>query len=1210
MDQEQVSFEIDPRSITAALAQMNSAVQGFEKGAIGSNERLNAAYQRVSDLLVKTNDRSRGSMENLTKSIERQAAAYGKTGIDKLISQRDAYIKRLGDEEGMIKRVTASYDKMIAAEGGGNGNKFSSFGEGVKNFMENPLRSAQGVVTGLLEDLGPMGRALAAVAGGLGGIAAAGLEAAKSLGEYGVRIRDVELRTGLSGKEAQQFAFAARAVGQDVSVTERLMRGLTMAIEDDSSAGAKAREALKGFGVDIRAVKDGSVPTSQVLQQISAGLDRMPNQWDRNKAALDLFKKAGIETIPFILELNKNLKESEGINFASDEDLKRYGRYQTEVAKIGTEWDLLALKLKEPIAGTVLAVVNFVDNQGKPVPALNGVQTAVHGTPKSPDIPNLVKRALYGMNDADISFEKQRIGADQAAFGRTDEGLKVLAEKAEKDAGSARDTYFSLQNDKSAGLTEIKSARDAWREAEHALAGYRGELKAMTKAQSEATSNAEALAKLQKDAAIRSTLISPMQAKLAEFTERPGVTPGQMQQAREAMAPLLLKERQDALDKFRANGAEMIKKTIDELGKSDLTKDTEEFTKGLARSQRERQDSIRVLSGGLADDTALRQAREEGAIRLQGIGDVAPGAQLRTEEQLLASRMRFADEAYQHELGLAEAQHKYDGQLDDAKTELRMKHAREVSGLEIELSEKVAEEQRRQFDEIKTTSEGLWRTLFTKPAEFGRQLAGTIRDALLKPVTEGLGNITANALKPIVYGANGDGGIAGGFKSLFASQQSPIKISTDLNTTAHYQNSAAIMALTGVLSAGLSLAAAAPAPSAVSPPNVGASISAVESSVGISPAPPVVPEGPVSGVASSPLAPSPVGAASSFGLAANPISEIQNLVGGPGGTPGFAGRVSPGGAPGGVLGSAVGFKSILSSLGIGNAGNLAGSLPMGVGGDTAAQAEAIPGLGSIAPLSSPGQFSKIAGSPLATSLGLGLGISGVQRGGLLGTIEGTAGGALAGFGIGAQIGALGGPLGMAIGAGIGLTASLISTFLFEPPWKEAQRLIKQLYRVDISRQMADNIVGIAKQKYAGQVSIAVRDPDVRKMIELYAAGTNQQMPLSASTPRAGSLVESGGKLYQAPAYQFGHPYLNPSYLPVMGAKAPAQWPVPSTPTPAAAQTVVLNVNGQSAADLLEGRVAGVVSPGFVQDQWAAASSSSNGRTRNSAMIQQPGLILS
>jgi hypothetical protein len=130
------------------------------------------------------------------------------------------------------------------------------------------------------------------------------------------------------------------------------------------------------------------------------------------------------------------------------------------------------------------------------------------------------------------------------------------------------------------------------------------------------------------------------------------------------------------------------------------------------------------------------------------------------------------------------------------------------------------------------------------------------------------------------------------------------------------------------------------------------------------------------------------------------------------------------------------------------------------------------------------------------------------------------------------------------------------------------------------------------------------------MIELYAAGTNQQMPLSASTPRAGSLVESGGKLYQAPAYQFGHPYLNPSYLPVMGAKAPAQWPVPSTPTPAAAQTVVLNVNGQSAADLLEGRVAGVVSPGFVQDQWAAASSSSNGRTRNSAMIQQPGLILS
>ena len=39
----------------------------------------------------------------------------------------------------------------------------------------------------------------------------AAIQAAKSLGEYGVQIKDVELRTGMSAKEVGQFAFAAKA---------------------------------------------------------------------------------------------------------------------------------------------------------------------------------------------------------------------------------------------------------------------------------------------------------------------------------------------------------------------------------------------------------------------------------------------------------------------------------------------------------------------------------------------------------------------------------------------------------------------------------------------------------------------------------------------------------------------------------------------------------------------------------------------------------------------------------------------------------------------------------------------------------------------------------------------------------------------------------------------------------------------------------------
>jgi hypothetical protein len=37
-------------------------------------------------------------------------------------------------------------------------------------------------------------------------------------------------------------------------------------------------------------------------------------------------------------------------------------------------------------------------------------------------------------------------------------------------------------------------------------------------------------------------------------------------------------------------------------------------------------------------------------------------------------------------------------------------------------------------------------------------------------------------------------------------------------------------------------------------------------------------------------------------------------------------------------------------------------------------------------------------------------------------------------------------------------------------------------------------------KYAGHASIAVGDPDVRKMLMLYSGGHGRKMPLSTTTP--------------------------------------------------------------------------------------------------------------
>jgi len=101
MDQEAIVLDIDPRSVLAAIKQANQAVEGWEKGTIGAGDKMQKSLERMAEMLLKVNDRSRSSMERLTQSIERQAAAYGKTGVDRLVAERDRFIKKLGDEQGL-----------------------------------------------------------------------------------------------------------------------------------------------------------------------------------------------------------------------------------------------------------------------------------------------------------------------------------------------------------------------------------------------------------------------------------------------------------------------------------------------------------------------------------------------------------------------------------------------------------------------------------------------------------------------------------------------------------------------------------------------------------------------------------------------------------------------------------------------------------------------------------------------------------------------------------------------------------------------------------------------------------------------------------------------------------------------------------------------------------------------------------------------------
>jgi hypothetical protein len=68
----------------------------------------------------------------------------------------------------------------------------------------------------------------------------------------------------------------------------------------------------------------------------------------------------------------------------------------------------------------------------------------------------------------------------------------------------------------------------------------------------------------------------------------------------------------------------------------------------------------------------------------------------------------------------------------------------------------------------------------------------------------------ASAIHPLIYGSDGQGGVAGIFHGMFGGgKQGPVKVSTDLNTAATMQNSAAVVTLTAVLAGFMGIGAPA-----------------------------------------------------------------------------------------------------------------------------------------------------------------------------------------------------------------------------------------------------------------------------------------------------------------------------------------------------------------------------------------------------------------
>ncbi|HEY1754418.1 MAG TPA: hypothetical protein VGG72_03415 [Bryobacteraceae bacterium] len=1308
---ERVILEAEDQ-VSPVVDKANAGLDRFEKQAESSHGKV-----------IRISDQTRTSVQRLIASLEKQAETYGKSGVERLITQRDQLLQRYNREPQAIDAITKSYEKMIAMEEKAareslalkaakeaeealqkQSEAIKGFGERVSQFMENPLQGARGAVSSVLTALGPFGVAVATGAAVLGTIAVSAFEAAKSLGEYGTRVKDAELRTGLTAKEVGQFGFAARAVGQDISIVERLMRGMAQAANDNSNEGEKARATMRAMGIEFHTATGEMKPTSEILIELSGGLNRLPAGFERDAAAMALFKKVGVEAIPFMTELNENLRVAHEQGFGpTEEDIHRFSEYQREVTVLETKWDSLVRKFKEGLVISVTWVGKgvdwFLDNistardeerehreeiqalqDAAQIKALGGYGASMSVSAHRKEAADMERQAPDIMKNRDATLKRiEDLRAEQERLTGGFGLLQAIAptrdeEDRSKKASDIQDQIQQLQKmlADAEAATKRSDLHAGKEETDRIRARFFGTHDGMEKAYADAKKDVERLQKelLEPDKPLTKAEAVDLdkQLKAAEANEARrkasldavAKNAEQLKEFQRQAADFEKKGDESELDaigkiyyqrdqllkqaaQVKASETEIaaIRKSAEDQASVLYKKSWEEFEKYAEKEDAERrknalammlpskeqmkeweeyfaaQEKIEDVGVQAQREAASRRAARSGRMAELTAGQETPMAMSESEKQELSDRkeVEAAQQAYQARLDLAvqlagiEAE-RISKEENAAKRSVLAAQAQkdlftELAQAQDQFEEKQSQIQQKRQQEIQSQIDGLQKqaerlfdVLFTKPKNFGKDLFSTIHAAVLKPVTETLGGAVANVVHPIIYGSDGRSGLSG---MLRGTSQDPVRVSTDMNTSATMQNSAVMASLTAILAASMGVAAPSMSGGTAGVPSISIpSISAPASASASLSLPTIFGGGLSLGGPSTGGGATSVSASGTPDLRDLPLHSTSGSAGFnplsllfPSSSKGMGGLAGSIFKPGGLTGMLGNLKNSVYN---------SGGIIMGPGvGTTAA------GIGG--PL---GTVAGVASSPAAGMAGLMLGMNGVQRQGVGGTVEAGLGGALAGFSLGSQIGSLGGPMGAAIGAGAGVLAGVISSVFFESPQKKAHDDIRSIYGVNIPQNSGTikQVVQIAQSQFGGDVAVAVRSPSVRQLVMLYSEATGQKMPLSATTPYAGSLVEQGGNVYQQASYQDGQAHTYASNIPTLGGIASGTYPTPGGPNTSGgtgATYLSMNVSGSDAANFMTGQF---VTPQFVTDQAMAAQYSSYGRTQQSANMQLPGLTVS
>jgi hypothetical protein len=1296
-----IDIRINERSVLEQVRKVEKVFEDMSKGVVTDFKVAEKAVDDFSKSITALNNRQEQNTERNLKNLEREAAAYARSPVDRLIARQEFLTQKYKGNEEAIKRVNVAMEEMIRKEkerAGGNLAEVAAQAKDAKNAMAL-LGMEFGVhiprqLRGFLAELPGVGAAMSAA---FSAVAVVGILEVIGRVVEGVMKLQKELRDMEQAALRARLAF--RQMNEEIEITileqqvvnDKLENsiaklehkpedGFAQAIDDANLAAMKLDKTMGDILDKLLTVLKDQTKMSWVEEWIQKpmGLLVAPPEFDEEIAHLKQMKGTGV----FFEEAKQRVidqREAEAHNLAfwraaqlgdpfegkTGEEMTGFWRRAKgpRTGMPGDVTDTRGMTLPPgitPIHGEIIrqqdidaryAEIEYIEKS-------TDLQTKITKGSKDQaknDILNAQKAGLKDLNEA-LAYtnrlreelakaqEKELYGMDKINAAHT-ERIRLLREEEKehpailrnhrqniaiidqiqaanieafnqkqaqmraatrdetqrsRDESAIRSSYAIFQaKRKAAGeeYSEVDIQAEYRNQVVLATMAYRdemGRIEEMKKAKMDAATIEEAQAKAQRE----------LERRIAEdrtkaTTEQSALEAKRDDQAKNAAQAAKDRERQldqAVFSEGRRRKRDMLHRQIEMLQAEGLKSGRPGTLAGI--------EGLRIQEAGMGRAETQQQLAEQ---------KILVEETYRVSKQQTADKEKRAIDLNKLEIEGVKAQGEYQRQIDDAHWDSTVK---------------LMEMQKQQTEEIAKTLEPLFETLFTHPGKFGSQLGQTVRQATMRPIIGGLSETAAQLMRPTIFGAEGTGGIAGMLHGMFGGfhgKLADVKLTSEGSVPVH---------VTGVSAGGAGgVGGGGGGPLSAFAPHLfggggggalatlfgsgGGTIGGGVLRSGIS-LPTGLLYGGGGGGATAPAESGTgyYGAGSIFpGFGTASIASP-----GGGGSMGYSGGGGGGGLIGGILrgfGQPAGgggglIGGILRGFGrpAGGGGGGGGGGMIGADGLPVSPVKLPPGLVELA---TGGKLagaltSKAAGqAELSTGLMLGMaGLAGQRRGTAGGFFESMGGGALTGAGIGTMI--MPG-VGTAIGAGIGAAAGALAGGLevltgAESPRHEAIRLVQQVYGIHIDNGVADQIVAMAKQSYAGHVSLAVRSPEVRHMLGLYAAGTGQGslFKQSANEAHGASLVESGGRMYQQATYQYGQGYSYSSNLPVYGGASTTQLANPGGNMPL---SLSLNVGGQDAARFMTGQV---VTPDVVSTQYANAMYASNGRVNQALMLNEPGTI--